>query len=895
MSEPPSDTAAGVSALDRLSPEDLDRLPYGAIQVDGDGVIRFYNRAEARLSGRDRDRVLGRNFFLDVAPCTNMPSFFGRFREGVDAGALDVGFDYVFAFRMAPVRVHIRMCGPTDEGLYWILVEPLERLQPPAQRDAAPAGPRVAVDETVRDFTACDREPIHVPAAIQPHGTLLVADGEAGRVLSAAANLDAFLGVRAEDALGRDLAEVLPAGIVASMRAAAADGTLGAAPPLKASMAGPDGRRLDAAAHRWDGRVLVEIEPEEDDRPPLAVADPRNLVPHALARLHAADGVEFLSQDLVRVVREATGFDRVLLYRFDRDWHGEAVAEAKATDWAQSLVGLHFPASDIPRQARTLYRTSRVRQMPDAGYEAVPLVPSEDPRDGSAIDLSHARLRSMSPRHRDYHAGMGVAGSFSVSLVLEDRLWGLLVGHHRSPRRLGQDQLDALWLLAEVAAPRLEAGETRAVRANRRRHRDLHARFIERVAAAGDLRSLTAVGDPSLLELFHACGGAGAMMEGRWTPQGRTPPEDAVRDLLAWAAPQADQEVFASDCLPAVFPRFHDLGEAAAGALILFLDRQAGSALVWFRPELAQVVAWAGDPRKGGQDEDGVPSPRRSFDRWVEARRGYARSWPGWKLDLARELRHAVNDVVAKAARRIAELNQQLERSNAAKSQFLASMSHELRTPLNAIIGFSDMLGAGIAGELRPKQTEYVGHILSAGRHLLDLVNEVLDLSRLEAGQYVLHEETVDVAAAVRDALDFARPAARERAVSLIDAVPAGLPALVADRRALRQILLNLLSNAVKFTLPGGRVRVEAEATADGLRLCVADSGVGIPADRLDDVLEPFVQVEDPYSRSREGTGLGLAIVKRLAEAHGAHLRIQSGQGEGTRAAVVFPPERMAR
>ncbi|MCW2243026.1 sensor histidine kinase [Azospirillum canadense] len=232
--------------------------------------------------------------------------------------------------------------------------------------------------------------------------------------------------------------------------------------------------------------------------------------------------------------------------------------------------------------------------------------------------------------------------------------------------------------------------------------------------------------------------------------------------------------------------------------------------------------------------------------------------------------------------------------ANQAKTQFLANMSHELRTPLNAIIGFSEALLTGIFGPMAPRQTDYVGDIRRSGLHLLSLINDILDTTKIECGKYSLHEESLSVRDLALHGLRQIEPLAEEKGIALALQVPSTLPRLWADERAITQVLLNLLSNAVKFTPAGARTSLSAFLTADGaLRLQVADTGIGIPAADLQRVLEPFQQVENVHTRRYPGTGLGLPLVKSLVELHGGSFMLESEAGKGTTATVTLPAFRV--
>ena len=270
-----------------------------------------------------------------------------------------------------------------------------------------------------------------------------------------------------------------------------------------------------------------------------------------------------------------------------------------------------------------------------------------------------------------------------------------------------------------------------------------------------------------------------------------------------------------------------------------------------------------------------------------------------WARRLAARLRATgaeLGDIRRRHEATAAELSTALEAADAgnqAKLQFLATVSHELRTQLNAIIGFSEFLGSDLCGPLSQKQRNYIGDIHRAGRHLLDLVNDALDLSKVDACQLTLEEEVCDVAVTIGGAVTMTLLRAAKADIALRTAVAAGLPPVRADQRRLRQILLNLLSNAVKFTPSGGTITVSAQRRDSGIAITVADTGMGMAPEHINVALERFGQVEERSARRFEGSGLGLPLVERLVELHGGTLTIDSALGRGTTATVVLPADRI--
>lgn len=233
------------------------------------------------------------------------------------------------------------------------------------------------------------------------------------------------------------------------------------------------------------------------------------------------------------------------------------------------------------------------------------------------------------------------------------------------------------------------------------------------------------------------------------------------------------------------------------------------------------------------------------------------------------------------------------EGSNKAKANFLANMSHELRTPLNAILGFSEIIKNAAFGPIARNYQDYAGDIHDSGVHLLSLINEVLDLSKLEAGQFELVEQHVDLAFLAAGGIRLVEPLAQKAEIDLSHSIEDGLSFIRADERRMRQVLINLLANAVKFTPPGGHIGLAMRRTQKGLLIEVSDTGIGIPADKIDLAMEPFSQVEADINRSYQGTGLGLPLAKRLVELHGGTLSLRSQVNSGTVVSIILPPDRV--
>ncbi|HEX4511576.1 MAG TPA: GAF domain-containing protein, partial [Burkholderiaceae bacterium] len=427
---------------------------------------------------------------------------------------------------------------------------------------------------------------------------------------------------------------------------------LAAPTPLQCALAA-SGRTLtlEGSVHRDSaGGLIVELEPTC----PEALALPSAPIPHdvlmrsvaaAVQRFSAASSIGVLADAVAQCVHDLTGYDRVMVYKFDPDGHGKIVAEARDPR-LESLLGHHYPASDIPQRARELYLRTRVRMLVDVHYEPVPLVPRVDPATGRDLDMSLCQLRSMSPLHLQYLKNMGVAATLVVSLVHEGRLWGLIAAHHYAPRHLGCAVRTACDLLAEVISTRIAAIENYAHAQVAILVRRLEQRLIEATSIEGDWRLALFRNPGTLLQPLEATGAA-LFHDGEILTTGEVPSTPELRALVQWVDAQAGDLPFTCSAVAQANPEFQSLKPMASGVLAVRLSATRPDYLMWLRKEQLQTVTWAGDPTKPTLGDSPLElSPRRSFAAWSEIVRGTAVPWSGTECALARAIGVALVDII---------------------------------------------------------------------------------------------------------------------------------------------------------------------------------------------------------------------------------------------------------
>ncbi|WP_338665815.1 ATP-binding protein [Pararoseomonas sp. SCSIO 73927] len=746
----------------------------------------------------------------------------------------------------------------------------------------------------------CAQEPIHIPGSIQPHGVLLMADPARGMAIVAASENAGILseGTASNTLIGLSVGAVLGEEFAATLAGLAAAGDMPGEAPWETGLTLPGGA-FEVASHTGDGMVLIELErvAPRDEQEALSAT---RALQRAIARLRGAGGrLEDLARVTVEGIRFFTGYERVLIYRFDRDWHGETLAEDMVEDWDQSLAGLHFPASDIPAQARELYRRSLIRWVPSRDAEPMALL--RDPIWDSSmapekpIDMSFCRLRSLSPVHLQYHRNMGVDGSMSLSILHEGQLWGLVVCHHRQPHRPSPGQRAAASALTDAFALRIGGAERMMAEEARRADNGRLSELLAHMAEAEDVSSALTAGSVTIASLF-GCTGAAVVRQGRVETLGVAPPEAEVLRLAAWLRARGAEEIFHADHLPEDFPEWAPHAATASGVLAVFLaDRE--DMILWFRPEEPHLVSWGGNPHKAVEPESGSVMPRQSFDRWVEERHGYARPWAEWELEIAATLRHAITEVVIRSLSRIAELNERLRQSQKmeAVGQLTGGIAHDFNNLLAGIIGSLELLRSRVAQGRFTELDRYLGAATTSANRAAALTHRLLAFSRRQT----LDPRPTDVNRLVTSMEELIRRTVGP-AIHVETVMSGGLWPALCDANQLENALLNLSINARDAMPDGGRLTIEAVngwldesyarqhhdvAPGQYVAVSVTDTGTGMPPEVIARAFDPFFTTK-PLG---QGTGLGLSMVYGFAKQSNGYVRIYSEAGQGTTVRLYLP------
>jgi len=641
------------------------------------------------------------------------------------------------------------------------------------------------------DLTNCDREPIHIPGSIQPHGAMLVFDRDRKIVTHASANAAAMLG--AGEIVGSPLDAILGLRPAHDVSNAINKSVAASAPGLKFNM-GVDGvaTRFDVAAHTHLGHTFIEFEPSADGGDAYGPLELTRALSRRLADEKTMPG---LSRSAAKMAALMLGYDRVMIYKLLHNGAGRVIAEHKRHD-LNSFLGQHFPASDIPAQARELYKRNWIRMISDARYTPVPVLPPI-PQSQPPLDMSYAQLRSVSPVHCEYLQNMGVGASMSISILVDGELWGLIACHHYSPmvvplpRRVGAELFGQFFSLQVETMERRERYEA----ASTARHR--LDRIVAEISPEDELQDSLSLQLTDIRQLLP-CDGAALWIAGSWMAQGTVPPDSAISPLVAMLDEKTRGEVWNTNQLAGFVPELAPGIQTVAGVLAVPISKTTGHYLLFFRSEESRFVEWAGAPEKipTGPLGDRL-TPRKSFELWREEVRGQSTPWSVADLAIADAAQNYLRDVVLRHAEATAE---ERKRTEAHRRLVNEELDHRVKNILALAKSIVEQSRAGASG--------VEGYAAAVGGRLQALAFAHDQMTRNRGGGALRRLVEAEVAAyggvrgAQRTTLEGPNLLLGERAYA-----------------SLALVVHELATNAAKYgalTAPDGGVRVSWSLTPKG-------------------------------------------------------------------------------
>ncbi|WP_413171497.1 ATP-binding protein [Anabaena azotica] len=744
----------------------------------------------------------------------------------------------------------------------------------------------MVINETF-DLTNCDREPIHIPGLIQPHGALLVVQASTFQIIQVSSNTLEILYVPPDQLLGTSLLDLLDSQQIQQIQQCITR-DFESINPLNITITyGNKYYHFYGIVHRHNGLIILELEPKPSEQT-TDFLDFYQQVRGIITQIQKATSLLPMCQSVVKKIREITGFERVMIYRFDTDGAGSVIAED--TDQELSYFGLRYPVSDIPKQARQLYTLNWLRLIPDVNYQPVALIPDHNPLTNQPLDLSLSVLRSVSPLHIEYLQNMGVTASMSISLIQDQKLWGLIACHHTSPKHIPYNLRTACEFIGQVMSVELANKEASEHSDYKMQVKLLQAEFIEALSQANTfLEGIESIGN-KLLNLVNATG-AVISSGNRYIRIGQTPLELECHALLNWIKPNLHHNVFTTQSLSKDYPAAESYKDIASGVLALEISQVHHNYILWFRPEEIQTVNWGGNPNKPVEivsDGNVRISPRKSFALWQETVQGCALPWKRCELQAIVELRSLIVGVILRQADELALMNFELQRSNEELDSFAYIASHDLKEPLRGIHNYANFLMEDYTEILNDDGVEKLETLVRLTQRMEDLINSLLHFSQLGRADLLtqnlnLHELVQQVIAT----LNMARPDSKVEF-----RIPQTLPMIQGDRTQINELFTNLLTNAIKYNnkpekwVEIGYIEQHEQQKHSSLPLYsrifyIRDNGIGIAQEHLEKIFQIFRRLHgrDEFGG---GTGAGLTIARKIVERHGGRIWVESVLNHGT-------------
>lgn len=742
----------------------------------------------------------------------------------------------------------------------------------------------------------CDQEAIHRSGAVQNNAVFFAAPRKTLKISHWSRNaIDLGFGGQKETSLhDQSIGDILPQVEAEIAELAADDGNANLHIALSET--------IDAGEESYDAifclvgeMVFVEFLPTAHITPSLLKTKLR-ATQRACASIISAKSFDAAQQIAVEAVRALTGFKRIKIYQFQDDFSGKVVAEARA-DSMPSYYGLHFPATDIPRQARQLFSILPFRSIASVDDNISPIIGSDGFALGT-LDMTWSIGRSVSTMHTAYLRNMGIEASFSSALMDHGKLWGLIACHTDETTTLPFDIWGLVHDIAETVMVRLDHERKRETAAKIAEVRELEASVALKLREKGTIEEVLRDCSDALKGFMNADGFA-FQFDGNIYSVGKTPPEQFIRRLIRWASDKADEsDYFHSNALHKQWPDAKEHMETSCGVLIQPVIIHRVCQLVWFRGPVINTVHWAGDPtaktvvkRQDGLD---VLQPRNSFKQWVSEHNEQSQDWSVAEINAASEIFKEVLDIIASQAQGLKRMTEELALSQAETreelAQFAYAAAHDIQNPINTITSALELIKTTQGESDDPMVQKSMEFALRSSDRLRGLASQMADFVAL--GKREIEPEDVALDEVASDALKMLSHAITENGAGF-DMDP--LPVVAGSKDLLTILFLNLFSNAIKYRKAdiAPFIRVTSKSTEKFIQLAVADNGVGIASEDAQRIFNAF----DRLHRADEipGSGLGLATCKRIAELHKTSIILDKDYADGARFTMDFRKSRWTK
>ncbi len=626
--------------------------------------------------------------------------------------------------------------------------------------------------------------------------------------------------------------------------------------------------------YRYGANVFLELEEVTEH------FHQRSFVSKKYESIHNASDSRDIWNELLSSVSDAIDYDRVMLYRFLEDGSGKVIAE-KVKNKVESFMHLHYPESDIPRQARELYLKKRKRIFSNVYSEPVPIISNT----AEAVDLTYSSVRGMSPVHGQYLKNTGVASSFSTSIVIDNKLWGMVTCQNIEPKHIDLVNRIRAEVFTVIAANAYTSYKSRQMLADSIELERKIGALKSKLLAYDNLED-SLFGNVAEMQEYPAAEGLAIIVGHNIRTSGEVPSDENILKIVQYARENPLKNFYATNDFSN--SQQGNLGniENAAGVMFGFTDDKRNELLIWFRKEIDGQVLWAGNPSKKTEarivngKEQMMISPRKSFETYIEEIKGKAQSWKNKDIFAAKKVVATILETTYSQFRRVQELNEELKNLNEELDSFSYSISHDLGTPLTVMKLNAQLLEK--SHHDHPEVRKRVSSILAEILGMENMMRGVLSLSRAKSSDINIQElPTADI---IRKVSDDTKLTLNENAEITVGS----LPNVMGDETMLTQVFLNIIGNAVKYSSKHESPKIEINGKVDGNHVVykIKDNGIGIPESAQAKMFKIFNRMEN--AKSFQGNGVGLSIVYRIMNRLGGKISYESRENEGTTFILTF-------
>ncbi|MFT6601036.1 MAG: light-regulated signal transduction histidine kinase (bacteriophytochrome) [Dokdonia donghaensis] len=713
------------------------------------------------------------------------------------------------------------------------------------------------------DLTNCDKEPIHLLGQVQSHAYLFVIDVLNKQLVRASENVFDLLSRKREDIHTITLNDIF--GPSAPTIASHIEGK-----NTQTIEAEVKGKRYVVITHYRENLIYIELEP-------IVAQAEAHIIQRQLSDivtdLSQAITVSEMCDKTANLIKSLTGYDRVMLYKFDQNWNGTIISESRE-EVLESWLGMHYPATDIPQQARKSFLKQGVRIIADVASQTSAVFPELNEQ-GQPLDLTNCESRASSPIHIEYLENMKVGATLTAAIVSNGTLWGLIACHHYSSKFTNYYQRQTIKFLTQVFSTQLTLRSSNEVLARINATTASRAKLVEQMSNEWDVQGGLTKKPTSMLTITEATGGA-VFLENTLSTVGDTPSKEDIKNLIDWIYTTQLGNTYTTQNLAKVYEKGKAFAKMASGVLCVFIAKGQKDCLLWFKPELKQVISWGGNPEKAVAEKNKRLSPRKSFEKWNKEQVLTSLPWKDYEIASAQALKTSISNIIISRYQEVKLLNDKLKEAYNELESFSYSVSHDLRSPLRGIDGFAQIIKEDYFDTLDDYGKNAIQTIIDSTSKMNTLIDDILAFSGIGKDQTAMG--VFDMQELVNEVVQFLQLEKKYSNTTI--EVEADLPKAYGDRGMIFQLLINLIGNALKYshTVQKPSVHIGVLKDKSPAVYYVRDNGIGFNEAHKEKIFGVFNRlVKDEF----EGSGIGLAIAQRVIDKHQGVIWAESKEHQG--------------